>query len=78
MIDILQKNSLFIKVTIYFYFFILTSGQIWDQTWPSPTTATIQSGSYGDNKFLLFGNEGTVLQSSNGMEWTNCDSPTDG
>lgn len=66
--------------TIFYVLFLIQYSypQIWADRWPSPTASSLASGSYGNDKFLLIGDQGTLLQSYNGTTWDTCYSPTDG
>ena len=57
---------------------ILIHGQPYADHWPYPTAASIASGTFGNDKFILIGDQGTLLQSLNGTEWDTCYSPMDG
>ena len=53
-------------------------GQIWQNMWPTPTGASASSGVFGQQKFLVVGEDGSLLTSTNGMEWSLCFSPVQG
>jgi len=53
-----------------------TLGIVWDDVQPRPTTNDLQGITVFDDQFVLTGDRGVVLISSNGTNWTARSSPT--
>jgi hypothetical protein len=53
-----------------------TLGIIWDAVQPRPTTNDLQGVTVFGDQFVLAGDRGTVLTSSNGTNWTRRSTPT--
>ena len=71
-------SSLFILIIIAVNCIQQNEGVIWSNKYPNPTEAKITSAAYGAGKILAVGNEGTLLQSTDGNKWEVCYSPMDG
>src|SRR2546425_826275 len=43
--------------------------EVWHPRNPLPTSATLNSIAYGNGQFIAVGNNGTIVASTNGLDW---------